>query len=247
MAVGKHGDYTFKIDTKSRGRIKMTYIIIFFSELIILFFLSRFVTSGISQLVFNITGSHRMAVYTMSILFLPGTIIHELSHYLTAQLLFVRTGDMEFVPNIYDDRVKLGSVQIEKTDPIRRAIIGFAPFIVGTSLLILILFAAEIYNAWESIWLTILIFYLLFEIGNTMFSSSKDMEGFLELFAVVLIFGIILYLTGLRIPESFFSYLFSDDIVNVFQKGSYYLLLPLSIDVIFLIFKEIAVKIFRIR
>jgi hypothetical protein len=223
----------------------MYFIPIFFGQLVLLFILSRFVTGDISHFVYRLTKSSKIAVYTLSFLFLPGTIIHELSHYLTAQLLFVRTGEMEFVPKIHEDRVKLGSVQIEKTDPIRRALIGVAPFLLGTSLLLLVLFAAEFYDAWGNIWITILIGYLVFEIGNTMFSSKKDMEGVLELLVVILIVGVILYFTGVRIPASFFDFLSSPFVVSLFEKGSYFLLLPIIIDIFVIILTRLLLRFLR--
>lgn len=221
----------------------MHFIIFFFGELLLLFLLSRFVTGGISQLGYRLTHSSKVSVYILSFLFLSGTIIHELSHYLAAQILFVRTGKMEFVPKIYEDRVKLGSVQIEKTDPIRRAIIGVAPFLIGTSLIIILLFSAEFYNGWSSIWMSILICYLLFEIGNTMFSSRKDMEGVIELSVVILIFGIIFYFIGIRIPDTFFDFLNSKSVLNIFERGSYYLLLPVIIDSLFIAVTKLSLRI----
>ena len=42
-------------------------------------------------------------------------------------------------------------------------------------------------------WQTILLIYASFEIGNTMFSSSKDMEGALGLFITLILIAIPLY------------------------------------------------------
>ena len=70
--------------------------------------------------------------------------MHELSHLLTAGVLFVRTGEIEFLPKMEGDQVKLGSVAIEKTDPVRRAIIGFASVFVGLSTILgIIYFVAD--------------------------------------------------------------------------------------------------------
>lgn len=223
----------------------MYFIAIFFTELLIIFILSRFVTSDISQFAYRISRSSKFAVYTLSFLFLPGTVIHELSHYITAQLLFVRTGEMEFVPKIHEDRVKLGSVQIEKTDPVRRALIGVAPFLIGTSLLMLILFIAEFYDGWGSIWHAVIICYILFEIGNTMFSSKKDMEGVLELFACITIVGAILFFAGVRIPEYVIRSLTTPSTVSIFQKGSLYLLIPITIDIAIISMTKLSLRYLR--
>jgi len=223
----------------------MQFIVIFFVELFILFILSRFVTGNISHFAYRVTGSGKLAIYLLSFLFLPGTIIHELSHFFAAQLLFVRTGEMEFVPVIHGDSVKLGSVQIEKTDPFRRALIGVAPFLTGTALILMILFSSEQYHWWGQLWPSVLLCYVLFEIGNTMFSSKKDMEGVMELFLAVVIIVVILFLAGVRPPENFFDFLSSPSLVSIFQKGSVYLLFPLGIDVVIILASKLTLRLLR--
>jgi len=73
-------------------------------------------------------------------LFFPGTVIHELAHLLAAGLLFVKTGSMEIIPKVMDDEIRLGSVQVAKTDPFRRTIIGVAPVLLGMAIIFGILF-----------------------------------------------------------------------------------------------------------
>ena len=75
----------------------------------------------------------------------PGTIWHELSHYLMAKILFVRTGNVrlfQFRPTAYRDergrptgRVVLGYVETYRTDPIRQSLIGVAPLLSGLAVL----------------------------------------------------------------------------------------------------------------
>ena len=59
------------------------------------------------------------------------TFIHELSHYVSALSLFVNVGKFNLTPRIEVEHVTLGSVHIEKTDPIRRFLIGASPFLFG--------------------------------------------------------------------------------------------------------------------
>ena len=42
-----------------------------------------------------ITRNPKLAILLFSLVFLPGVFLHEISHYLTAKLLRVRTGRME--------------------------------------------------------------------------------------------------------------------------------------------------------
>jgi len=116
----------------------VSYFLIFISELACLFILSHFVTRYITILLFRLTKSHTTTIHLLSVLFLPGVIVHELSHAFMASILVVRVGKMEFWPQIHEDRVKLGSVQIAKSDPFRRFLIGAAPLFGGIGILLLL-------------------------------------------------------------------------------------------------------------
>src|SRR5579864_7350547 len=118
----------------------MVFFILFIIELICLFFLSRILTQMVSQLLLHLTGSHDTTIHILSFLFLPGVIIHELSHMFMASLLFVRVGAVEFWPKIHGSSVKLGSVQIARTDMLRRFLIGAAPLFGGMGILLLLFY-----------------------------------------------------------------------------------------------------------
>src|SRR3989344_9551519 len=179
----------------------MFFITILGFELFLLCFLSQLLLKSLSGIVFKITKSKNITVNIFFLFFLPGVIIHELSHYLVANLLFVRTGEIKFVPEITEDGIRLGSVGIEKTDPIRRAIIGFAPVVIGLSiLLILTNYLTQSFVFFEGIQLSdlggiFLLIYVLFVIGNTMFSSQKDLEGTIELLIAIAIISFALYIS----------------------------------------------------
>jgi hypothetical protein len=132
--------------------------------------------SGISLLVFGTT-KPGLGVY--SAIFLPGTIIHELSHWIVAEILQVRTGEITIFPD--DDEnsntQKLGSVATEKTDPFRGFLIGLAPFISG--LLILVVLGQLLSNGWGTYlwWQLALIIYGVIVVGNSMMISSADRKS----------------------------------------------------------------------
>lgn len=208
----------------------MIYFGIFILEIILLFFLSQQVSIKLSHLLYKVFRNEHAAIYVLSFLFLPGTIIHELSHMLTAAILMVHVGNIEFVPKVNDHGVKLGSVSIASTDPIRRALIGFAPFFLGLALLI-----GSVYylttSSPLSLYATIALgVFIAFEIGNTMFSSKKDAEGAIETFMATAVISIILHAIGVRIPQSAFEFLFSNDFATLFKTISLYLLVPVCID-----------------
>lgn len=172
----------------------MVFVFLFLFEFIFLFFLSRLLTRRLFFLPINL----------ISFLFLPGIIIHELAHLLTASLLFVPVGDIEFMPEVGEGGLKLGSVSIGKTDPIRRFLIGVAPVIFGAAVIFGLLYFIEL-NKFTGFGVWLGVSYILFAVGNTMFSSGKDMEGALILLIFIVIISIALFLTGFRIPSSFFE------------------------------------------
>lgn len=97
----------------------MIFFILFAIEMILLFFLSKRLIKSLSLALFRITKSHSAVINTLAIIFLPGTIFHELSHLLTAGVLLVPVGEIKALPEIEKSGVKLGSVQIGKADPFR--------------------------------------------------------------------------------------------------------------------------------
>lgn len=144
----------------------------------------------------KLTKNHKVTVHILSILFLPGTIVHELSHLLVAGILMVPVGDIDLLPEVEGETVKLGSVQIGRTDPFRRILIGVAPLVLGLSALIgLIYFNKDSLLHFSPVWLSILVVYLIFQITNTMFSSKKDLEGALVFIGAILTVAIIIVLT----------------------------------------------------
>jgi hypothetical protein len=211
----------------------MLFVGLFFAELFTLFLLSKQLTKLLAFYLYHRTQSQKKTIYYLALLFFPGTFVHELSHYLMAVFLNVRVGDMEFMPQIQEHGVKLGSVSISRTDPFRRLLIGMAPFLFGTGILIGLLYAGTVYQLYSNVWFILVTGYAVFEIGNTMFSSRKDMEGALELLVGIFLLTLILYLAGLRLPAFDPNIIFGQPIIKqIFEKGSYFLLVPLGIDIV---------------
>lgn len=210
----------------------MIYLLTLIVEIIVLFLLSRFMSKSLSGF---------MSLNFLSLIFLPGIIIHELSHVFVASILFVPVGDMEFVPKRVGDSAKLGSVEIGKTDPIRRALIGFAPVLVGLLIVIGGVYLASVnlsffqdMNPYLYVGAILLIAYLLFAISNTMFSSSRDMEGTVEILVALLIVFTAAYILGFRISLTFLDKIFIQEIVSVIQKSTFFLLVPIILDILIL-------------
>lgn len=118
----------------------------------------------------------RIGMYLFAVLFFPGTFIHEMSHFLAALFLLVPVGKIELFPERIERGIKMGSVAIEKTDPVRRTLVGVAPIISGLT----IIFIST--SLTLPIWVHLII---VFEVGNTMFSSSEDLKGSWILFFLI--------------------------------------------------------------
>lgn len=214
----------------------MLFLLTFIIQLILLMFLSRKLHRLLSNFIFSITKNKKITVYFLAILFLPGTIIHELSHFLSGLFLLVPVGEIEFIPEFDDGSVKLGSAEIGKTDPIRRFIIGIAPLIVGTILILTAVYLFSVVSIMgENIWLKRLIIgAMVFELGNTMFLSKKDLEGAWKIYIFLAIILIILYISGFSLSPETIAEISKSKLVSIFEKASIFMLVPLIIDFAFI-------------
>jgi hypothetical protein len=182
-------------------------------ELTVLWLISRRLTQNLYISSFLLTKSREISIGFLSLLFFPGTVIHELAHMFVAEILQVHTSGLTLVPEgLEQTQVRTGSVSIAQSDPIRRAVIGIAPVFVGLGMLGLISYylptlwqqvtvdsANGILFSTASIYLLFLALYSLFAVSNTMFSSPEDMEGFWPVAIVLILIFAALYIVGIRI------------------------------------------------
>ncbi len=201
-----------------------------------IFFLSSHLNSAIYQIAILLTRNKKFSFGVLILLLLPGTIIHELSHFIIATLLFVPSGNLTIFPKIEEGRVKAGSLHHANTDPIRRTLIGLAPMIVG---LLLIYIAGQLLfqNLSNSLLLLFAIYYLLFVTSISMFSSQKDLEVAKFVVPIIFILLIALYINGVTVS---FSTNLIQKIGKFLTQLNIYLLITLGLDLgIFLILKGI--------
>jgi len=187
----------------------------------ILVLLQRWLHRHLHGLAYLITGKRNWAVLLYAIVLFPGVLLHELSHYVAAVLLRVKTGSFSVLPKIKaDGSVQLGYVEYYKSSkvgPIRESLIGSAPLITGTAAILLIAFqvfdvtnialAAEtgdieslsraITDLFETndflIWL-----YLIFAVSNAMMPSASDRKAWPAFAIIMIIVLAILYVVGLQ-------------------------------------------------
>ncbi len=117
----------------------------------------------------------RKKILFLAILYFPGTVLHELSHYFAAKVLGVPTGRISLLPKFEETQVELGHVEIARTDFVRRFIIGIAPLITGICIIAAVLFFSFKYSyQW---WIYILFGYIVLTILNSMHLSKSDLHG----------------------------------------------------------------------
>lgn len=146
--------------------------------------------SGTSLLLF---GSTRPGIVLYSFFFLLGTIIHELSHWLVAEILQVKTGAITIFPDldIGGESQRLGSVATAKSDPFRGFLIGVAPFVTGVGILLIL--GRLLILGWDNFswWSLALIVYGIIVVGNSMIISKEDRRTWpfiILFFALITIF-----------------------------------------------------------
>lgn len=176
-------------------------LIIFTLNLLPLVYLQRFLHRELQIIIYLITRNKPLTIALFSLLFLPGVMLHEASHYLTAKILGVRTGRFTVIPQaVKDGGLILGSVEVEKTDILRDSLIGLAPIVAGT---LFIAYAAVAQLRLDALWHVLangqlnlffmglgllpnvpdfyLWFYLTFAVSSTMLPSESDRHAWLPL------------------------------------------------------------------
>lgn len=195
------------------------------------------------------------AVVLYAIILLPGVFLHELSHWIAATLLGVRTGAFSLIPRMQPDgTVQLGYVEYYKgrtLGPIRESIIGGAPLLAGTAVILLIGFrvfgvtdlAAAIQSGQVErlvtalgqvfgindflIWL-----YLLFAISNGMMPSKSDRRAWPAFVLTMGVLAIILYLLGL---QDVFAARLAQPVTTVFGYLGLALSMAIGVDIFFML------------
>ena len=215
----------------------MIYIFLFLIEIVVLYFLSRNLTKNLTRVFYNLTRKKNWTVYLLSIFFLPGTFIHEISHFLTALFLLVPVGNIELIPKVdkeMDQNVKLGSVPIAKVDFVRNTLVGIAPIIFGIGIIFAAIFYVISKSLFSNVWVTLGVAFLSFQVGNTMFLSKKDLEGSWVFLVFLAFLFTIFYLVGIRIDIATNSFL-SETFVEIVKKADIFFLVPIFIDTLFLL------------
>jgi hypothetical protein len=192
---------------------ELSGLVWFIFLLVPLILLQRLLHREIQAVFLILTRDTRVTMGIFAMLFLPGVFLHELSHFVMAKILGVRTGKFSIFPkSLPDGRLQLGYVETARSDVVRDSLIGAAPLIVGT---LFVAFVAVVHlqmrvlwdvfrnGQFDLFWLGVralpqtpdfyLWFYLAFTVSSTMMPSESDRHAWLELvISITVLFGITL-------------------------------------------------------
>lgn len=176
-------------------------------------FLQRLLHREIQAVILILSRSPEFTITLFSLIFLPGVLLHELSHYLMALILGVRAVRFSLIPHMLPGgRLQLGYIETARADVVRDSLIGAAPLFAGGAVVayiaisrlgLLPLWDVLRHGQLELFWLGIsllprisdfpLWFYLTFAISSTMLPSQADRHAWLPLgLAVVVLIGLAL-------------------------------------------------------
>ncbi len=193
----------------------------------LLFFLVQvffiyFFTKAILRRIFIYLSSgfknKKVVYWLVSLIYFPGTFLHETAHLTVATLLLLRIKEIQLWPQITaENTLKLGHVLYEKRGAVKGILVGIAPFLMG-----IIFFWALVYFKLfpnQRMGMNILFGYLIFTVSSTMFSSKQDLVD-------------ILYLVPLAIIGVGAIYVFDFSTVSaqLLQTINNYLLIPLILN-----------------
>jgi hypothetical protein len=165
--------------------------IVFIIQIVLLYFITKKTINDLFYLFHVLFRSERIVFSLIAFLFFPGTIIHELSHFFMAMILFLRVRDIHIFPQWEGNYIKLGYVMYEKKDVFRSIIVGIAPVIVGL-LFFWWMSALQPFQNPSLLFRTFLV-YVIFIVSSTMFSSKQDLVDIVYIIPLFLIIGIILF------------------------------------------------------
>lgn len=179
----------------------LTAILGLFFSLGPLVLLQRALHKEIQAIFLLISRRVNVSIILFSILFFPGVLLHEGSHFVMAKLLRVPTGGFSLIPRpLANGKVQLGYVVTARADWARDAMIGIAPLLVGGCFVAYTgLVQLDLLELWENLlsggfasaagtlrdiysrpdfWLW---FYLTLVISSTMLPSASDRRSWLPI------------------------------------------------------------------
>lgn len=190
-------------------------LLLFIGLLCLLAWLSRQISIFIQLVVQRLTNSVDLAAVALFLIFLPGTLVHEGSHWFVGWVLGLKPSKFRVWPKKRGKYLGLGSVSVRSGGVWKDTLVGLAPLLIGTLLTAFITY--QILGAdrmatmlargqlWDSVgafrvalqqpdgalWC-----YLLFAIANAMMPSASDRAPARPLPFYILLALVLYFLAG---------------------------------------------------
>ncbi len=171
--------------------------LIFCALFLLLFIFSRKSIQSVFLVLRSIVRSNFIASLLISIIFFPGTVIHELSHFIMAVLLQLPVHKLSVFPELKGNSLRLGYVLYEKKDKVRSVIVGVAPLLTGIGLL-WFLYTLDFFRT-DFWYIQAIKGYIMFVLSSTMFSSRQDLVDVGYLVPFIVIAGLMIYLFDINV------------------------------------------------
>lgn len=190
-----------------------TPLLWFVLSLLGLVILSRWVNRLVQGVAWLLFGDERAVYLATYFVFLPGIVLHELSHWVMAWLLRMHPRQLSLWPKVRGQRVEMGSLRVNSGGTVRDSLTGLAPLLVGT--LVILLVSHRIFGAagllqawsdggfaavWRGFWRTFAVanaglwIYAIFAVSNAMLPSAPDRQPLISLLLYAAIVGLVAYL-----------------------------------------------------
>ncbi|NLE76193.1 MAG: hypothetical protein GX605_05505 [Chloroflexi bacterium] len=192
----------------------------FVLSLALLALANRWFSQHLWNVAYLLSGDETVAGFVHFAVLLPGVLLHEASHWLTARLLGLKADRPQLWPEAGEGGLRLGSVRVQQADPLRNSLVGLAPLLFGTLVLLLVgqrvfglndLAATAADGQWHrlaallasargvaDLWLWA---YLVFAVANAMLPSQSDRYAWPTLGIYALLLGIIYWLLAGGLPS----------------------------------------------
>ncbi len=165
-----------------------------------IYLLSKRSINKLATILDRLFHNHHITNGVISLIFFPGTVLHEMAHFFMATILLLKVAKVNLLPTWEKNNIKLGSVSYYKKDVFRSILVGIAPIFVGVGILWWLsltgLFPA---HTW---WLNILLGYLIWVVSSTMFSSRQDLIDILYVIPLIIFIAIVVYLFKINVVGS---------------------------------------------
>jgi hypothetical protein len=180
--------------------------------LIPLSLLTRWLSRHLQGVGLLFTGDYQAALLVHYLVLLPGIALHEISHWVAARLVGVKTRGISLHPEARrGGSIRFGAVKVARSDPFRESWIGAAPLLTGVAAILLLArwrFGVEMLPLLppQTVWATLVSslnspdalvwLYLIFAISNAMWPSESDRQAWWAVALLLALAAGTLYLSG---------------------------------------------------